>query len=311
MKHTKIKGIVAFFLAHALLASASAQAEPLPGIWDRGAAVFVFDEKTKDYVLFSLQSHDNDIVTECLSAAYFQKLSFHQPKFFVKEKDQSGRRCVVSNEVRSGSTTMWRQVCTDPNGSTEDERQLISISSDELSLEGDYVETSRRPNSSDWEIKNKTATKFWRIGECDEAPKAHALPLAQPTQSEQDASDRRYETRDDGTIRDTKTGLDWTHSDNGADVNWNEAARYCAGKGSGWRLGSPDELKGIYDTLQSTPCGRQTCRVSSKFRLSNSRFWSNELKHPSYAWNLYLYNGLQVASHVNDSARVLCVRPLP
>jgi hypothetical protein len=50
---------------------------------------------------------------------------------------------------------------------------------------------------------------------------------------------------------DSATGLMWTRSDNGNDVDWNSAVSYCQnlslGGYSGWRLPSIDELQEIYD----------------------------------------------------------------
>lgn len=312
MERSKILVGVTLLATLVLSLPSSAQSEPMPGKWEKRFSAFAFDDKTKSYVPFALQFQDNDIVTECLSEAYFREKSFHVPKFHAQEHGLQGRRCVVSNEGQSGSTTTWRQVCTDPNGSTEDERWVILISSNEVALERNSVTTRRHASSADSEERNKQVITLKRIGECDEAPKAHSLPKARPTQREQEASDRRYEARDGGVVRDLKTGLDWTQSDNGSNISWSEATRYCAAKGSGWRLGSPDELEGLYDTLQSTPCGTHTCKVSSKFRLTDSWFWSNELQHSSYPWTVYLHVGIRAAHHEGLAyyTRALCVRNL-
>lgn len=311
MKHLKIIVVGAFLLALVLPTSSSAQSEPLPGKWEKSFDGFVFDDKTKTYGLM-VGSKDID----CLSEAYFQEKSFHVPKFMAQEHAQQGRRCVVSNEGQSGSTTTWRQVCTDPNKATEDERWLISISSDELELEHKMVSKKRYASDPDWEARSKQVIKLKRIGECDKAVKAQLdasnLSQTQNRQSEQEASNRRYEALDGGVVRDTKTGLEWTQSDNGSEINWSEATRYCTGKGDGWRLGSPDELESLYDTAQSTSCGKHTCRVSPNFRLTASWFWSNELKGSSYAWTVYLHVGNRYAHHVEPRyyTRALCVRRL-
>lgn len=308
---TKLQSIClgACLLASVLPTSSSAQSQPLPGKWVNSFTAFVFDDKTKTYLPL-VDSKD----TVCLSEAYFQEKLFHVPKFVAQEDRRPGRKCVVSNEGQSGSTTTWRQVCLDPDGSTDDERWLISISSDELALEHNAVTLTRHANGLELEARNKQVFTLKLIGECDKPVTAQkeesAFDQTQTRQSEQDASDRRYEAHDGGVVRDIKTGLEWTQSDNGSDVNWSEAKRYCAGKGSGWRLGSADELESLYDTLQSTPCGRQTCRASSKFKLTESWFWSNDLHSSSYAWTVYLHVGTRNAHQVNPRyyARALCVR---
>lgn len=167
MKNLKIMVVGAFLLALALPTLSSAQSKPLPGKWAKSFAGFVFDEKTKTY-LYMIDSED----TVCLSEAYFQEKSFHVPHFGAQESERQGRRCVVSNEGESGSTTTWRQVCTDTDETTRDERWLISISSDELALENNVVLTKHLVSGQALEAKNKTVIKLKRIGECDKPVKA-------------------------------------------------------------------------------------------------------------------------------------------
>lgn len=51
---------------------------------------------------------------------------------------------------------------------------------------------------------------------------------------------------------DPATGLMWAKRDNGSNVNWNAARKYCAsltlGGSSGWKLPEIDELQQSYDT---------------------------------------------------------------
>ncbi|MBF0227917.1 MAG: DUF1566 domain-containing protein [Desulfobacterales bacterium] len=55
---------------------------------------------------------------------------------------------------------------------------------------------------------------------------------------------------DDGTVLDTKTNLMWAVKDNGSDINWNNAKKYCenyrVGGYSDWRLPTQDELENLY-----------------------------------------------------------------
>ena len=105
-------------------------------------------------------------------------------------------------------------------------------------------------------------------------------------------------------------GPQWADSDNGADINWNEAKAYCASKGSGWRLPTVAELEDSYKTGQPTPCGQWTCKVASKSRLTGPWFWSNEPKGSSEAWVVSLLTGSRYASPVEtrNGTRALCVR---
>jgi hypothetical protein len=113
-----------------------------------------------------------------------------------------------------------------------------------------------------------------------------------------------------------EAALEWAESDNGADIDWHEAKAYCASKGRGWRLPTRAELQDSYKNGQSTPCGKWTCKVASKSRLTGPVFWSNEPAPSSQAWAIGLSDGWQYAlllvnrtNAVWDSnERALCVR---
>ncbi len=61
----------------------------------------------------------------------------------------------------------------------------------------------------------------------------------------------RFVSRGDGTVIDTRTGLQWAAQDNGSDIDWTGAKRYAEdltlGGYSDWRLPTPDELDGLYE----------------------------------------------------------------
>lgn len=56
---------------------------------------------------------------------------------------------------------------------------------------------------------------------------------------------------------DPATGLMWAGKDNGRSVNWREATKYCRelrlGGYTDWRLGTIEELEGIYDSTARAP----------------------------------------------------------
>jgi hypothetical protein len=115
-----------------------------------------------------------------------------------------------------------------------------------------------------------------------------------------------------GTLAQTATGLEWARSDNGADIDWGNASKYCAGRGPGWRLPSVTELLSIYDKsgTASTSCGAgYTCKVSSLFQLTGPWLWSNEANNALSAWIVILTNSTSYAYTVSDTAkkRALCV----
>jgi len=84
---------------------------------------------------------------------------------------------------------------------------------------------------------------------------------------------RRF-TAQKGAVTDSESGLSWMQSDNGGDVDWSGAEKYCKSKGG--RLPSDKELKQLHtgDAL-STPCGEFPCFTSHLFRLSGRFFWTS------------------------------------
>ena len=63
--------------------------------------------------------------------------------------------------------------------------------------------------------------------------------------------DGRFIAYDNGTVKDTKTGLMWASKDNGKSINWKDAKRYCENyRGGGytdWRMPTINELAGLLD----------------------------------------------------------------
>ncbi len=110
--------------------------------------------------------------------------------------------------------------------------------------------------------------------------------------------------------------LHWAASDNGKDIAWEDAKAFCAGKGSGWRLPTAAELESLFGGPPQR-CGRATCRVSAKIRLSGPWFWSatevssGEAHDPEdVAWGVLLVNGARTQNlrPIAYDARALCVQ---
>lgn len=78
-------------------------------------------------------------------------------------------------------------------------------------------------------------------------------------QTSAEAQWQAHETQVRGYWVDPSTGLMWVGKDNGRDVNWRNAKKYCRdlrlGGYSDWRLGTIKELEGIYDSTASARGG--------------------------------------------------------
>lgn len=120
---------------------------------------------------------------------------------------------------------------------------------------------------------------------------------------------RRFSAKK-GVVADAETGLSWIPSDNGGDVNWQGAKKYCADKGG--RLPTKEELRQLYlGSAASTPCGEFPCRMSHLFRLSGRFFWSDSVFAPGQPIAVGFSGsapGLQsVSETMTKDVRALCV----
>lgn len=126
-----------------------------------------------------------------------------------------------------------------------------------------------------------------------------------------------------GVLLDKQTGLQWTQSDNGKDIDQAQSIKYCAQLnllGGNWRLPSEDELVELYvftdDDDQRVPCADQDhlCFASKLFKLTSDIFWSATSESSEKAFHMELDDGPgnnhRVAWHPGNSRyhRALCVR---
>jgi hypothetical protein len=111
-----------------------------------------------------------------------------------------------------------------------------------------------------------------------------------------------------GVLKDSQTELEWTQSDNGRDIYWNEATNYCASLSGHWRLPSIAELGAICRTYEG---GTDKCEVSPLFRLTGDKFWSGDQEYRSLAWYVKrnVVGGFSepIVGLFGISARALCV----
>lgn len=91
------------------------------------------------------------------------------------------------------------------------------------------------------------------------APAMGKLPSA--STANELGRDGRFIAYDNGTVLDTQTKLMWAARDNGSNIDWEGAKRYCENyRGGGyknWRMPTLNELEGLYDRgkIYNTACG--------------------------------------------------------
>ena len=143
-------------------------------------------------------------------------------------------------------------------------------------------------------------------------------------QSAPEGQGSAQETEVRGFWTDPSTGLMWAAKDNGKDVSWNKAMKYCrdlrlAGY-SDWRLATLGELEGIYDK-DGNALGRDgqeasTWHIKGNLLLTGIQWSSSRLLddrgHPSgYASRFdfnegRVFDGDELSFYANK--RALCVR---
>ncbi|GEM_PF-1227825 len=89
--------------------------------------------------------------------------------------------------------------------------------------------------------------------------------------------DGRFIAYDNGRVLDTKTNLMWAARDNGEDISWSDAKRYCESYSRGgykdWRMPTEDELKTLYDANKRNHYGY---RVTDMIGISGIFVWASE-----------------------------------
>lgn len=154
-----------------------------------------------------------------------------------------------------------------------------------------------------------------------------AAAIQAVAQSAPERQDSAQETQIRGYWVDPSTGLMWAGKDNGSDVSWKKAMKYCrdlrlAGH-SDWRLANIDELRGIYDKDANAPgragpgIGRPaTWHIKGNLFLTGNQWSSTQVLdsrgHPyGYASRFdfnegRVFNGDELWFYTNK--RALCVR---
>ncbi|MDM8555952.1 DUF1566 domain-containing protein [Desulfococcaceae bacterium HSG7] len=102
----------------------------------------------------------------------------------------------------------------------------------------------------------------------------------------------------------------WASKDNGYDINWNNAKRYCEsykdGGHSDWRMPTINELASIYDKSKNNRYGYH---VSPLIGISESCLWSSELRGSKAArFDFHIGSHHWARKLLNKFSRILPVR---
>lgn len=110
---------------------------------------------------------------------------------------------------------------------------------------------------------------------------SNTAPVSTVSETDRDG---RFIAYDNGTVLDTRTNLMWASMDNGSDINWKEAKRYCetyqGGGYKDWRMPTQNELAGLYDPTKNTLTtqGNYYVHVTRLIQLSSCCPWASEIR---------------------------------
>ena len=99
--------------------------------------------------------------------------------------------------------------------------------------------------------------------------------------------DGQFVAYERGVVIDTSTGLVWASKDNGENINWNDAKRYCENyRGGGytdWRMPTQDELAELYEpNTKNTNPSMGRCkgdyRINKLFHITCCCPWASETR---------------------------------
>jgi hypothetical protein len=163
----------------------------------------------------------------------------------------------------------------------------------------------------------------------DQLPAPREQDATARIKAEADKAQREKQTQDTqarGYWIDPSTGLMWAAKDNGRDITWGKAIKFCSNLRlagySDWRLPTIDELSNIYDGsgfAVPEPKGITLAlagRAKGGLLLTGNHHWSStkgldDRGHPSgYAWYFYFPSGKKDSDPYGyfGSKRALCIR---
>ena len=107
--------------------------------------------------------------------------------------------------------------------------------------------------------------------------------------------DDKFIAYNNGTVLDTSTNLMWAAKDNGQDINWYDAQKYCenyyGGGYTDWRMPTLDELHSLYDKSRKYKIGLfLSLHLTKLIRLSKEYLWASEASGSKHASFDFIYH---------------------
>jgi hypothetical protein len=178
---------------------------------------------------------------------------------------------------------------------------------------GRRLVTKPANGNSDEQLKIQEKLRGQEYRQPHETPKAEQPKDYATDEVLETARDGRFIAYDNGTVLDTESSLMWAATDNGSDINWQLAKRYCehyqGGGYSDWRMPTQDELSGLYDNAKTYMAADiNIVHLTSLIRITSFIIWASETAD-SDATSFSFYDGSRSQLHESTGlARALPVR---
>jgi uncharacterized caspase-like protein len=209
----------------------------------------------------------------------------------------SGQQVTDRDEL-SASRTLAADVVDDESRKLEDE--LRKLEKEEKAL----LDRRQKIEEKKTALKAKKAMATAKTKE-----KTPSVPIAGEL-----GRDGHFIAYGNGTVLDTQTKLMWAARDNGTNIDWQGAKRYCENyRGGGfrdWRMPTQDELAGLYDEgkIYNTACG-YAAHLTELIVLSCPWSWASQTRGADAA-GFHFGNGERPWTHksIDNISRALPVR---
>jgi len=136
--------------------------------------------------------------------------------------------------------------------------------------------------------KKKTVLDFYSQDKAGNREKTKTEKYTLKDSPKVTATDGSFIAYENGTVLDTKTGLEW-YAGPDKDTDWNHAKSWVESlsvDGRGWRMPSRKELAALYKK------GAGTRNMTPLLKTTGWLVWTGETEGPSSAWLFYFNHGL-------------------
>ena len=171
-----------------------------------------------------------------------------------------------------------------PDKSNQHETKAIPGKDDDKDM---AVKGESRRESGNTEANQKTGNRELQDQKI-KLPAENRLPVSAAVREV--GRDGRFIAFDNQTVLDTKTNLIWAAKDNGRDINWYDAKKYCmtyrGGGYTDWRMPTKDELAQLYDArkAQRYEARQNPLHLTELIRLSDCCPWSSQTRGSESAY---------------------------